>query len=133
MRRVAALGAGLASLALAVAACGGNGDDADRGLGAPAPPGSPAAAGARVAEDRGCTSCHTDDGDDRTGPTWKGLWGSQVELADGTTVTVDRDYLVRAIRDPGADVVDGFTPIMPEVSLTDAEVDELVAHIESLG
>lgn len=130
--RVVAAAVVVALVALG-AGCGD--DDGGDGLGGAGQPplDGAAAAGREVAGDRGCTSCHTASGDDRSGPTWKGLWGSQVELEDGTTVTADRDYVVRAIREPDAEVVDGYAPIMPDVDLSDAEVDELVAYIEALG
>lgn len=48
-------------------------------------------------------------------------------------MTADRAYIERSIRDPGTDVVDGYTPVMPEVPLDDDEVDDLIAYIEVLG
>ena len=52
-------------------------------------------------------ACHSADGRSSVGPTWKGLYGSEVELEDGTTVTADDEYLVRAIKDPEAERVEG--------------------------
>ena len=79
-------------------------------------------------------SCHTADGTSGVGPTWRGLHGSTEQLVDGTTVRVDRAYLVRSIREPGAQVVAGFEVVeMPTVELSAREVDDLVAYIESLA
>jgi cytochrome c oxidase subunit 2 len=89
--------------------------------------------GRQIASDRGCTSCHTADGSESTGPTWERIWGTTVELDGGGTATVDRAYVVRSIRDPDAQVVDGYAPIMPSLDLTDAEIDALVAYLEALG
>jgi cytochrome c oxidase subunit 2 len=123
--------AATAVLVLAGAACG---DDTDGGQAAGQTELSGAAArGEQLAEDTGCTTCHSTDGTPKTGPTWQGVWGSEVELTDGRTVVVDRIYVERSIREPTADVVDGFTPIMPEVDLADDEIDDLVAYIEALG
>jgi cytochrome c1 len=80
----------------------------------------------------GCVSCHSVDGARSEGPTWKGLYGSQVTRADGTVVTVDEAYLRRAIRDPQADVAPGYAMAMPTVEVTDAQLDRLVAYIRSL-
>jgi cytochrome c1 len=128
------VGAGVllaAAIALALAACG---DDGGGGLAADGSELTGAAArGEQLASDKGCTSCHTATGAPKSGPTWKDVWGSEVELTDGRTVTADRAYVERSIRDPGADVVDGYTPVMPEVPLDDDEVDDLVAYIEALG
>lgn len=52
------------------------------------------ARGERVFKLKGCVSCHSIDGSRLVGPTWKGLFGSQVAvLAEGKekTVTVDDD------------------------------------------
>jgi cytochrome c oxidase subunit 2 len=120
-----------AVLVLAGAACG---DDSGGGLAADQPELSGAAArGEQLAEDTGCTTCHSTDGAKKTGPTWQGVWGSEIELTDGRTVAVDRAYVERSIREPNADVVEGFTPIMPELELEDDEIDDLVAYLEALG
>jgi cytochrome c1 len=67
------------------------------------------------------------------GPSWAGLAGSQVTLEDGSKVTADRAYLERAIKEPSAEVVDGFKPIMPTVPLDDTQMDQVIAYIEALG
>ena len=81
----------------------------------------------------GCVSCHSVDGARSEGPTWKGLYGSSVTLADGSTVTVDDAYLRRAIREPQAEVAPGYSMAMPTVDVTDAQLDRLVAYIRGLG
>lgn len=111
---------GVAALALLV----GCGDGAGSG--------TPEDRGRRVASARGCVGCHSTDGSSRAGPTWKGLAGSEVELDDGTTVVADRAYLVRAVQEPGADVVDGYGATMPDLGVPDDDIDALVAYIESL-
>lgn len=120
-----------------LAACGG---DDSGGSAAPssAAPGSSAAsgdvdAGKQVARDRGCTSCHSSNGDKGTGPTWKGLYGSEVELADGTTVTADETYVKESITDPGAKIVKGYGNLMPHFTLSQEEVNQLFAYIQSLA
>lgn len=55
-----------------------------------------------------CSGCHSLDGSPGAGPTMKGLAGSQVHLSDGTTVTADDKYLVTAISDPDAEIVQGY-------------------------
>jgi cytochrome c oxidase subunit 2 len=114
--------------ALVVAGCGG-GDGGAPTEGLPAA----AARGAEVAETYQCASCHSVNGSERRGPTWLGIWGEQVELTDGRTVTVDEAYVRRSVEEPGADVVDGFGAIMPRFDLDDDELAALSAYIESLG
>jgi cytochrome c oxidase subunit II len=116
--------------AAVVAACGGSEGSASSTTLALT---GAAAAGRREVQDLGCMTCHTVDGSDGVGPTWKGLAGSKVQLADGKEVTADAAYLRRAIVDPGAQVVDGFRSIMPERDLTDEQVDSIVAYLQALG
>ena len=84
---------------------------------APAPPPAaapPATAGSprRPASDAyrryACAGCHSLDGSERTGPTFKGLAGSTVTLEGGKEVKADAAYLERAILEPDADVAEGY-------------------------
>lgn len=102
-----------------------------------AAPGGAAAQGEALYASKGCKSCHTIDGSAGTGPTWKGLAGSRVKLADGSTVTADDAYLTTAIQNPDKQVVDGFKPgvmsaSVPSGSVSDADAKALVAYIDSL-
>lgn len=45
---------------------------------------------------------------------------------------VDEEYLRESIRNPNAKVVQGFAPIMPQFSLSDAQIEALIAYIKSL-
>ena len=65
------------------------------------------------------------------GPGWIGLAGSDVELAGGTVVVADTDYLIRAIADPSAELVADYTLKMPANNLSDAEIADIVAYIET--
>ena len=70
------------------------------------------------------------------GPTWKGLYGSKVTVTtDGKerTIIADEAYIRKSIAEPKADVVKGFSPIMPTFSnLSEKQLSELVAYIEGL-
>ncbi len=91
--------------------------------------------GARIFKLKGCVSCHTTDGSKLIGPTWKGLYGSEVAvLTDGkeAKVTADEEYLRQAIRHPPKDVVKGFAPQMPKADLKDGDVADVIAYIKSL-
>jgi cytochrome c oxidase subunit II len=91
--------------------------------------------GERAFKLKGCVSCHTNDGSKLVGPTWKGLFGSEVTVvADGreAKVTADEDYLRRSIRHPPKEVVKGFAPQMPKADLKDGDVADLIAYIKSL-
>ncbi|MCI0613309.1 c-type cytochrome, partial [bacterium] len=89
----------------------------------------------KLIEDRQCSSCHTVDGSEGLGPTFKGLYGARRTLADGTQITVDEKYLIDSIREPDKQIVKGYDPgSMPpaDVPLTDQEINEIISYIKSL-
>lgn len=117
-------------LAVGAVACGGGGDS---GLS------EQAQNGKNIANSAGCASCHGSNGQGGVGPTWIDLAGSEVVLkvpedeGGGTrTVTADEEYLRRAILDPSAQEVDGYTVKMPANGLSEAEVDDVIAYIKEL-
>lgn len=119
MKKVVFLLLGLGMLGIATA-CGSNA-------------GASPEAGQNLALQKGCAACHSVDETDKIGPTWVGLYGSQVELADGTFVTANEGYLIESIKEPNAKIVKGFSKgAMPPVPLADEEIDSLVAYIKSV-
>lgn len=90
------------------------------------------ATGQSLAQSRGYTACHSVDGSSGVGPSWKGLYGKQETLVDGSVVLADEAYLKRSIRDPAAQVVKGYPPIMPKTEMGDDELAALLAYIESM-
>ncbi len=69
--------------------------------------------GYKIVESKGCLGCHSVDGKKIVGPTFKGLYGSTIDVTtDGTShkVTVDDQYIQTSIFDPNKDIVDGFAP-----------------------
>jgi cytochrome c oxidase subunit 2 len=93
------------------------------------------ARGERAFKLKGCVACHTTDGSKLVGPTWKGLFGSQVTvltLGKEVTLTADDDYIKRSISHPPKEVVKGFAPQMPKADLSDGDVADLTAYIKSL-
>jgi cytochrome c oxidase subunit 2 len=124
---VPAVGVALALAAgLALGACGGDGG----GGGGELAGGS--TDGATLFRGASCSDCHSTTGEAKTGPPLNGIYGREVTLTDGGTVTVDDEYLARSIREPKSQVVDGFRPVMPDIDLSDAQVDALVDYVKSL-
>ncbi|HEY1282370.1 MAG TPA: c-type cytochrome [Acidimicrobiales bacterium] len=89
--------------------------------------------GRQLASQFHCTDCHSPNGAKRQGPTWKGIWGSTVQLDDGTSAVVDTGYVAESIRQPQEQVVKGFAPIMPTLALTDPQIAAVTAYIRALG
>ncbi len=118
--------AGAMAAALALGACGGDDGGGGDGLAGGSTDGAALFRGAS------CSDCHSTTGETKTGPPLDGIYGSSVTLTGGETVTADEDYLARSIREPKSQVVDGYRPVMPDLDLSDDQVDALVDHIKSL-
>ncbi len=88
--------------------------------------------GEQLYSQQGCQGCHSLDGSDMVGPTWKGLYGKTGhEMSDGSTVTADENYLRTSILQAGDKVVQGYQNVMPSyASLSEKEVAGLVAFIK---
>jgi cytochrome c2 len=87
----------------------------------------------------GCVACHSLDGPTlgKVGPSWKGLFGSEVLLAGGVKTLADEAYLRESIREPGKKIVRDFEKSdtsMPsyEGVISDSQVEALVLFIKSL-
>lgn len=83
-----------------------------------------------------CSSCHTIDGKPSTGPTWKNLYMSKVELASGgEPVTADENYIRESILVPSAKIHKGFQPQMPSFQgqIKPKQLDALILYIKSLS
>lgn len=93
----------------------------------------PVAAGEALFEQYGCAGCHRGDSG-LPAPTLAGLVGKQVQLADGTTVIADENYLRTAIIKPQEHVVAGYQPVMPSFSgqLSETEILQILAYLKSL-
>ena len=94
-----------------------------------------AADGAQLMQKKGCIACHSLDGSAKVGPSFKGLFGKNetVETAGRERkITVDDEYITRSIKEPNADIVKGFPPIMPAIPMTDEEMRAIVDHIKAL-
>lgn len=116
-------------LATGLAACG-----SDSGSTTTSPSLPPAAAaGHRTFRDSGCAACHGANGEGGVGPRLQGVYGTEVELEDGSTVVADEAYLERSIRDPGADKHKGYRVPMPQNDLDDDEIASIVEYIRAIG
>ncbi len=95
---------------------------------------SPAEVGKQLFTQRGCNACHSIDGSSLVGPTWKGLYGHEVVMEDGTKVTADENYIREAILNPQAQLVKGYGPVMPSFKgvISDDEISDIIAYIKTL-
>lgn len=93
---------------------------------------SPAERGALLYQQQACNGCHSLDGAAGVGPTFQGLFDSNRAFTDGTTATVDANYLRESILQPSAKVVQGYAPVMPAAygGLSEVELSALIAFIQ---
>jgi cytochrome c oxidase subunit 2 len=98
------------------------------------------ASGADLFQSLACYTCHrpSPGGAAPTtarAPRLEGLYGSQVHLFDGNTLTADDNYLRESILNPAAKIVAGWQPIMPtyQGQVTEEQLAQLVAYVRSLG
>ena len=94
--------------------------------------GTGTASGQELSVSKGCIACHSIDGTAIIGPTWKGLYGSQESLEDGSSVTVDDAYIKESILNPTIKITKGYQPLMPVLPVTDEEIAALTDYIKSL-
>jgi cytochrome c oxidase subunit II len=67
--------------------------------------------GFRLLQSTGCLACHSTDGKNLVGPTFKGLFGSERNVMEGNKVikvVADENYIKRSVYEPDAQVVSGF-------------------------
>jgi cytochrome c oxidase subunit 2 len=82
----------------------------------------------------GCEVCHSLDGTRLEGPSFRGLFGKPVLLADGQRVLADENYLRESILNPQAKLVAGYQPVMPTFQglLSEREINALIEFIKEL-
>lgn len=95
---------------------------------------APADWGEQLVQQNACAGCHSVDGSQLTGPTWQGKFGSQEQLSDGSSVTVDENYIRESILEPGANIVQGYQNVMPayQGQLNDEQINAIVEYIKTL-
>jgi cytochrome c oxidase subunit 2 len=95
---------------------------------------SMSARGQQAFQELACHTCHVDDAAGR-GPSLRGLFGSQVKLADGATAVADEAYLRESILNPQAKLVAGYQPLMPTFQglVNEETLMGLIEYIKSLN
>jgi cytochrome c oxidase subunit 2 len=97
----------------------------------------------------GCEACHSLDGSPGAGPSWLGLYQREEEMADGSLIVADEEYIRNSILNPNDQIVAGYNPnVMPAIygdqfAELEAEIlqeqgveidiiDDLIAFIKTL-
>jgi cytochrome c oxidase subunit II len=94
--------------------------------------------GLQILKQNACISCHSLDGSQIIGPTFKGVFGrKEIVLTDGQEreIVVDEDYIRKSLKEPNADVVKGFKQglmISYTESINDEKIDQIIEYIKTL-
>jgi cytochrome c oxidase subunit 2 len=88
--------------------------------------------GERLFNDLACNTCHLDEGTGR-GPSLVNKFGSEEQLTNGQTVTVDDSYLRESILTPQQKIVAGYQPLMPTFQgmVNEESVMALIEYVKS--
>lgn len=81
-----------------------------------------------------CIACHSTDGSRRVGPSFKGIFGRETLLSDGSKVVVDDNYLIESMLEPNKKLVQGYPPSMPPMAgtLSKTQLDSVILYLKSL-
>ena len=82
----------------------------------------------------GCNACHSIDGTNLVGPTWKGLWNKNRKFTDGTSTIANEEYIIESTYYPQRKIVEGYAPVMPSYQglLSDKEINAIIEYIKTL-
>ena len=85
-------------------------------------------------QSKGCVACHSIDGANGVGPTWKGLFAKNRVFTDGTSAKADENYIKESILYPAEKMVEGYGPVMPSYKglLDDTEITAIIEYIKTL-
>ena len=89
--------------------------------------------GERLFASMGCNACHSGSAAAR-GPNLAGVYGSKLQLTNGSQVLVNDAYLRDAILNPSQHITAGYAPIMPtyQGQVSEDGLIDLVEYIKTL-
>lgn len=94
--------------------------------------------GKLIFEEVSCDKCHSLDGEERSAETLLGMYGTEIELVDGTMALRDDAYMRDSLLEPLKHIPKAYADQEDEMPtydtmLVDREIDALVALIKSLA
>ena len=82
-----------------------------------------------------CATCHSVDGSNNIGPSWKDMYGDMREFNDGTSMLADDNFIRESIYVPGAKISKGYQNQMTPFAgiLDDEDVANIIAYMKSIS
>jgi cytochrome c oxidase subunit 2 len=101
------------------------------------PPEDPVEWGQWLYERQGCKGCHSVDGTIVVGPSFKGSFGTSMDMSDGSKVQMDEVYIRNSILNPQSQARASFVAKINQMNsyankLKEDEISALTAFIKSL-
>ncbi|MEL7061957.1 MAG: cytochrome c oxidase subunit II [Acidobacteriota bacterium] len=108
-------------------------DEYEEWIGAGIVGATPVASGQDLFRQYACNTCHAMVDDSGRGPSIRSIGAAEVQLADGSTVLRDDNYLRESILEPSARLVAGYQNLMPtyQGQIDEQGVANLIAYIKS--
>ena len=100
---------------------------------------APGSEGLAILKARGCNVCHSNDGSKIIGPSYLNLLGKQhIVMRDGkeVMVTVDEEYIKKAIYDPNSEIVKGYQKGLMqsyEGIISAEDIPKIIEYLKSLN
>jgi cytochrome c oxidase subunit 2 len=94
--------------------------------------------GLAILQKNGCNACHSSDGSKIVGPSYLNLLGKQqVVVRDGkeVNVTIDEEYIHRAIYEPNVEIAQGYPKGMMQSykgTITEEEIAKIIEYLNTL-
>jgi cytochrome c oxidase subunit II len=97
---------------------------------------SPVERGKLIYQQKACIGCHSLDGTQVVGPSFKGLYGRSGETVDGASYVVDDSYIKESLYDPQKVVVKGYpkpSPMPPYAGqMSDGDVADVIEFLKTV-
>jgi cytochrome c oxidase subunit II len=94
--------------------------------------------GRQLIQSKGCVACHSIDGSQLVGPTFRGAWGQMTPVVTNGVareVLFDEEYARRSIYNPDADIHQGFRPgqmISYEGEISEEQITYIIEFLKSI-
>jgi len=86
-----------------------------------------------------CLTCHSQDGTRIIGPSFKGIYGHEVEVVteagEEMKLLIDDEYIKRSIYEPNKEIVKGYNKglmISYKEQLKEEDVQKIIDYIKNL-